>query len=276
MAKDLRISDLIRLQLSSIEQLDSETISRLEPVLERAREHLVAELNKYGRDTFSWKQKNQTYHLVTQALIAINMQNIETLKEESLKYNELGVDLANKEIKTLSKEVGISIPNIKRDKIALNQNQFLLNNMETSMTNYSAEIRAQISRFITDATIQRKSGYETVSRAGRYINIKLWKIRRIIRTEMSKILNETKLMTYQEFNKDNFKGKLMKRMYHPMDNRTAEDSKQWAKADPAIPLSEPFRLKLKNGDIQEGNVPPLRPNDRAVLMPFHSYWRDAK
>ena len=272
MAKNLKISDLIKLQLSSIENLDSETIARLEPVLERARVNLVSELNKFGRDTFTWKQKNQTYHLITHALIAINQQNIETLKEDSLRYNELGLELANKEVRDLSKQVGISIPNIKRDKVALDHNQFLLNNMETSITNYSAELRGQVSRFITDAVIQRKSGYETVSRAGKYINIKLWKIRRIIRTEMSKILNETKLMTYQEFNKDNFRGRLMKRMYHPMDNRTADDSKQWAKADPAVPLEEKFKLKLKNGDIQEGLVPPLRPNDRAVLMPFHPRW----
>ena len=91
---------------------------------------------------------------------------------------------------------------------------------------------------------------------------------------MSRIFNQTKLLTYGEFNKANFNGTLMKRMFHPMDSRTAEDSKQWAQADPAIPMNEPFRLKLRNGKIQEGQAPPLRPNDRAVLMPFHKSWKE--
>ena len=132
----------------------------------------------------------------------------------------------------------------------------------------------QVTRGLTDAVIQNRSGYEVTGRLSKFIDLKRWKIKQIVRTEMSGIFNRTKLLTYDRFNKENFKGTLLKRMFHPMDNRTAEDSKQWAQADPAIPLDRPFRLKLRNGKIQEGMTPPLRPNDRAVIMPFHQGWKE--
>ena len=129
---------------------------------------------------------------------------------------------------------------------------------------------------------KKKTGYETALRIGRYVDLSWGKIKRIQRTELSRIFNQTKLLTYGEFNKDNFKGTLRKRMFHPLDSRTAEDSKQWAQADPSIPLNKPFRLvvtiRQRGGKvkriIQEGMTPPLRPNDRAVLMPDHRSWKE--
>ena len=274
MAENLKISDLVKLQIFSLDQLDLETIGRLEPVLKRARDNIVVDLNKLGKKSFSYRQQRQTYHLINNALIHLHNQNVQDLSGMAEDYSSMGIELAEREVGDLSKEVGMSVPNLNRDLVALDTNSYLLNTMESSLLEYSAGLRSQISRFLTNSVIQRKTGYETVSKASKFIDLKIWKIWRIVRTEMSRIMNETKLLTYKQFDKENFKGQLLKRMFHPMDNRTADDSKQWAKADPAIPLNQNFRLKLANGKVQEGPVPPLRPNDRAVLMPFHKKWKE--
>ena len=60
-------------------------------------------------------------------------------------------------------------------------------------------------------------------------------------------------MAYGEFREQHFPD-LMKRLYHPMDNRTAKDSKQLAKLDPAIPLDKPFvfvyKYRRKDGTVK--------------------------
>ena len=274
MAKALSLSDLLRLQFSTLESMDLGTLSRLEPILRNAQNELRGELDKYARGTFSHAQRRHTLTLINRALVQLHNRNVSEMHSWAQEFNEFGVEIANREVKDFQREAGLSIPNIRKDTVSLQHNEFLINTMQASLEKHSVDTRMQVSRGLTDAVIQKKSGYEVTGRLGKYIDLKKYQIQRIVRTEMSRIFNQTKLLTYGEFNKSNFNGTLMKRMFHPMDSRTAEDSKQWAQADPAIPMNEPFRLKLRNGKIQEGQAPPLRPNDRAVLMPFHKSWKE--
>ena len=274
MAKTLSLSDLLRLQFSTLESMDLGTLSRLEPVLRNAQNELRAELDKYARGTFSHAQRRHTLTLINRALVQLHNRNISEMQSWAQEFNEFGIEVANREVRDFQREAGLSIPNVRKDKVSLQHNDFLINTMQASLEKHSVDTRLQVSRGLTDAVIQRKSGYEVTGRLGKYIDLKKYQIQRIVRTEMSRIFNQTKLLTYGEFNKSNFNGTLMKRMFHPMDSRTAEDSKQWAQADPAIPMHEPFRLKLRSGKVQEGMTPPMRPNDRAVLMPFHKSWKE--
>ena len=275
MAKTLSLSDLLRLQFSTLESMDLGTLSRLEPILRNAQNELRGELDKYARGTFSHAQRRHTLTLINRALVQLHNRNISEMQSWASEFNEFGIEVANREVRDFQREAGLSIPNVRKDKVSLQHNDFLINTMQASLEKHSVDTRMQVSRGLTDAVIQRKSGYEVTGRLGKYIDLKKYQIQRIVRTEMSRIFNQTKFITYGEFNKSVFfKGSLMKRMFHPMDNRTAEDSKQWAQADPAIPMHEPFRLKLRNGKIQEGMTPPMRPNDRAVLMPFHKSWKE--
>lgn len=282
MPKTLTLSDLLKLQFSTLESLDRDTLFRLTPVLQKAQEDLRKELNKFSTESFSYIQKRQTLILINRALVKLYNQNLSEMEYMAEAFNEFGGEMANREVRDLSNEVGMSIPNIKKDLIALKHNEFLINTMKASLIKHSVGVRQTVSQGLTDSVIQKKTGYETVGRIAKYVDLKRWEVYRIVRTEMSSVFNRTKLLTYMEFNEDHFKGKLMKRMYHPMDNRTADDSKQWAKADPEIPLDKMFRKvitrKLKSGrvrkTVQEGLAPPLRPNDRAVLMPFYKKWKE--
>ena len=274
MAKTLTLADLLKLQFSTLDSLSDETLARLAPVLERAHNEIRNDLDRVAVNKFTYIQKRHTEILLNNALTKLYNRNAAEMYGMAEQMNIFGAEMANEEIKDFQKQVGLSVPNVKKDVLSLDTNDYLINTMNSSLVEYSVGIRTQIAGLVRDAVIQKKTGYETVGRIGKFINLKRWKIYRIVRTEMLKIFNGTKHIAYGEFNKKNFGGTLMKRMFHPMDNRTAEDSKEWAKADPAIPMNQPFRLKLSDGTIQEGMYPPLRPNDRAVLMPFHKNWRE--
>lgn len=282
MPKTLSLADLLKLQFSTLESLDRDTILRLNPVLTKAQDELRRELDKFSSESFTYTQKRQTLILINRALAKLYNHELSEMTYMAEAFNEFGGEMANREVKDLSSQVGMSIPNIKKDLISLNHNQFLINTMEGSIRKHAVGVRQQVSKGLTDAVIQKKTGYEAVGRIGKYVELKRWEVWRIVRTEMSSIFNRTKLLAYMEFNEANFQGQLMKRMYHPMDNRTADDSKQWAEADPEIPLNKLFRKvitrKLKSGrtkrEVQEGLAPPLRPNDRAVLMPFYRKWKE--
>ena len=282
MAKTLSLFDLLKLQFSTLEQLDRDTLLRLEPVLVKSYNQLRSELDKFASDSFSYSQKRQTLRAIDRSLAKIYNENIGEMEYFAKDFNDFAHEMSNIEVKNMQKQVGLYAPNVKKDVISLKQNEFLLNEMKASVLGHSVDLRRKVSHGLTEAVIQRKSGYEATVEIGKKVNLEKWKIQRIVRTEMSKIFNRTKLLSYNEFNEKNFKGRMLKRMFHPMDNRTAEDSKQWAHADPAIPLDAPFRMvikrKLKSGAVrnilQEGMTPPLRPNDRATLMSFLPEWKE--
>ena len=59
---------------------------------------------------------------------------------------------------------------------------------------------------------------------------------------------------------------LKKMLVHPMDNRTAQDSKALAKKNPIVDIDKPFKF-VYNGETRVFSHPPDRPNDRAILIP---------
>ena len=137
MAKTLRISDLLKLQLSFIDQLDKDTLSRLEPVLLRGQIHLRNELDKFAQDSFSYQQRRQTLASINRALIRIHNQHIREMESSAKGFNVYGREMAIKEVKNFNDEVGISTPNINKDVISLSQNDFLLNIMKASVNGHT-------------------------------------------------------------------------------------------------------------------------------------------
>ena len=204
---------------------------------------------------------------------------MDDFQQSALEYYQYGLDVGEHEIQRFNALQAIETPDINKQKISLEHNKFLLNNAEVSLKAYSARIRATVSEALTQGMLAGRSGYEIVGKLSKFLDIKRWRLQRIVRTESHKIYNSSKLMAYGEFQKEHFPD-MMKRMGHPQDSRTAEDSKQWMKADPAIPIGKPFRLvikrRLKDGTVkktvQEGMVPPLRSNDRAYLLPYRPQW----
>ena len=120
--------------------------------------------------------------------------------------------------------------------------------------------------------IKREKGLKNFT--NNFIDTERWRINRILRTEMHFAYNDSKLSGMETI-RDKYNPKMKKSLYHPMDSRTGEDSKQLERKDPIIPMNKPFKFtyeyKRKDGTYKAYHrqfmYPPDRPNDRAILIP---------
>ena len=278
--KELSFSDILELQVKGLKKLDTQTLARLEPVLLASQDQLSRELNKYSEDQYSYQHRLQTIQQINNALNRMYNEAEAEFYRAGEEFNEFGHEMAKTEVKAFNDQVGIATPSIKRDVTSLGQNEFLINNAKASLQTYTADIRYRVSNALTQGVLMKKTGYEITGRLSKFMDIKKYRIQRIVRTELSKIFNQTKLIAYGEFKEQHFPD-MMKRLFHPMDSRTADDSKQLARLDPAVPLNKPFVFKYryvrKDGSVRIDKrifmTPPDRPNDRAVMVPFRKSWK---
>ena len=275
----LNLKDIIKFHLLGLQSLDEKSQKDLLPYLISAEYQLRSELDRFGEHQFSYAQRIQTINLINNSIKQIeSLITTEAVKESQL-YFDFGVERANKEVNELNSQILVA-PTVPEQKISLDQNNFLINTFDESIKLWSAETRSQVSQAITQATVARKTGYEVVNNLSTFIKAKRWKLQRIFRTENHRIYNAAKLLTYRQFQKKDFPD-MMKRLFHPMDHRTADDSKQLKQLNPVVPLGKPFvftyRRVLKNGEIKEDKrvfmFPPDRPNDRATIIPWRKSWK---
>lgn len=156
--------------------------------------------------------------------------------------------------------------------IALDKNQYLLNRFIASLEAYNRSIRADIQRNLTQSLVAR----ETYNQATKRLSIALselqeWKVARIARTELHGIYNSSKILAMGQI-KEKFIPKLMKALVHPMDSRTADDSKYLKDLNPIIPIDSFFEYTW-NDKKRRFLSPPSRPNDRAVVVPVDESWK---
>ena len=64
---------------------------------------------------------------------------------------------------------------------------------------------------------------------------------------------------------------LKKSLFHPMDNRTAKDSKLAAHLNLVVDIDKPFKYTF-NGKERVFFNPPDRPNDRAIITAYRKAW----
>ena len=110
MSKPLSLYDILKLQFSGLEQLDQDTLHRLEPILIQSQYSLRRELDKFATDTFSYKQRRQTLHSINRALAQIHQKNILELEYRAKQFNEFGNEMANIEVKNMQKQIGLTVP----------------------------------------------------------------------------------------------------------------------------------------------------------------------
>lgn len=259
--------------------MDKETLKRLEPVLIESERQLTASLNRFSEDQYSYRQRSQTLRLITESLNKLDQMALEEYIRQSRGLNDLALDLAEEEVTALNKTEGIITPSLRRDTLSIERNDYLINNFEASLKTYSAETRYNITNAISQGMLQKRTGYEITTKLSRYMALKTWKVQRIVRTEQHRLFNSSKLLAYGQFQKDDFQD-MKKTLYHPMDDRTADDSKQLAKIGPIVNIDQPFvfvyRYKRANGSVRRDKrvfmAPPDRPNDRASLLPYRKQW----
>jgi hypothetical protein len=190
------------------------------------------------------------------------------LVEASTFIQEQGLEDAVKEVNSLEKKyngVNQLVP-LESILASVDPNTYLFNNYTSSIQSYNQDLRAGMQNVLTQGLIQRKSLTQVVADMEMLMRSDTWKVQRIVRTELHQIYNVSKMSGFGEIKKQ-FVPDLKKSLVHPMDDRTAEDSKELAAKNPIIDIDKPF-VQHYNGKRLTFMAPPNRPNDRAILIPY--------
>jgi len=184
-----------------------------------------------------------------------------------------GVEDSVKEVSALEKKFnGVIVP-MDIDSIVRTSepDNFLFNNFESSITTYNQTLRNGFQRQLTQSLLQQKSWSQTVFDMEQVFNESEFVLARIVRTELHSIYSGSKLNGFLSI-QDQYLPDLKKTLYHPMDSRTGEDSKQASRLHLIVGLNEPFKYKY-NGKERVFMFPPDRPNDRSILIPYRESWK---
>jgi hypothetical protein len=193
------------------------------------------------------------------------------MKDSALNAVGLGVEHLVDEIETFDEQFTGAITPINTDLMAVasDTSELLLNQYDSSIEAYSSGIRASVGRFLTNGLIAERPVDTILQGLGDFFFGEEWKLRRIARTELHHAHAMAKLRSLGRLGEE--QSDLRKRLYHPLDARTAEDSKALMRLDPVLPINKPFVFEWK-GVRREFQAPPDRPNDRSILIPFRMSW----
>jgi len=238
------------------------------------RRDLRDRLDRMPEGTFSNQQMRGVMTQVDAAIIAMTRSLAGGIKDSSTAFAIIGVKDSIAELEKFEKRfTGAVTPiNINRQLVAANVSNFLINRHDSSIEAYSADVRGQLVRNLTNEMLMQSSNSAVVQKLGQFFNGEEWKLQRIARTEFHNIYSQSKLESFKGV-KESALPKLMKALIHPMDGRTGDDSKKVNALNLVAELDEPFRYKWQ-GKVREFMTPPDRPNDRSVLVPFEKSWNN--
>ncbi len=235
------------------------------------RRELVDRLARAPRGTFTAQHLRGVLGQVEGAIVAmtksLNGSMIQGAQIAALK----GIDHLIKEINLFDKKfTGAITPiNLNAALLAHDTSQFLITRYNKNLNKYGADLLAQVSNGLFSATLGESSYDEVVGKISNFFNGKEWELRRIVRTELHGIYNRGKINAMQELTDDI--PDLKKTLMHPMDGRTGDDSIYAAQKHLVADMDKPFEYTWA-GKRRVFFVPPDRPNDRSVMVPYRKEW----
>lgn len=262
----MSLQSVIEAQEYSLNRLDRATLTRLEPILTRTVDKLKTDLQNSSKDDFDFLKKRQAMIVIDRAIRQIQIQTQQELENIATAYNSYAVTQTKNEIRELAQYT----PSINRTLVSLERNQYLVNRMSSSIETYAHQTRSAIVRALQQAVLQNVSGHKVTVNLQKFMDIKKWRVQRIARTELHNIFNASKILSYSQIKEEQLPD-LKKALYHPIDERTGDDSLALRRIHPVIDIDKPFTFKWK-GKVRVFMNPPDRPNDRAVLIPYREKW----
>ncbi len=269
---DVDQDTLVERHIRRLTGLEMEQGRRLLKVYVRARNRIKIRLAGTIKGTFTEAQLKGVLVQVDSAIKSLNKEvNGELLIGVQMSTEQSIEDLIKEVNKFEKKFAGITTP-LPLDAIitSLDPKNFLINQYQSSINRFNAELRNEIQRVLTQAIIERIPFDKVVNRISNEMATEEFKVLRIARTELHQIYNFSKISGMRELRQELLPD-LQKTLVHPMDTRTAQDSKLLAKLNPVVNIDKPFKFKFK-GQERVFMAPPDRPNDRAILVPFRASW----
>lgn len=249
--------------------------SQAQALLRRYKEvrgELRDRLDRLPGDRFTAQQLRGVLVQVDGAISAMNESLKKGMVNQSKIMAERGVQDQLEEIRAFSQEFeGAVVPiNLDAQLIAEDVSNFLINRYQASLDAYSEDVRSNLVQVLTNESLMETPYSTVIKKMGMFFQGEEWKLHRIARTELHNIYSQGKLTGMTEV-RENILPDLQKTLIHPMDARTADDSKLVARLDLIVDLDKPFRYRWKGKD-RVFMAPPDRPNDRSILVPYRHSW----
>lgn len=267
--------------VDQLRKLEEKEVKVLLARYREVRRELQDRLSALAGDTFTAQRLRGVLVQVEAALSEMNDSFIIRLRDVSGRVISQAVDDLVEEIEKFEKEfLGAVTPiNINAQVVVDDGSSFLFNKYEASVGAYTASTRSAIATGLSQAAIEGAPFGEVTRRIARFFIGEEWKLLRLGRTEIHNMYGFGKQKTL-EAAKQGFLPDLQKSLFHPIDGRTGDDSKQLKRIGPVVEIDQPFififKRRRKDGSIDEDRRvfmhPPDRPNDRSILIPFRKEW----
>lgn len=275
-----KVQSIAENHVKQVRALEEKEARRVLKLYEQSRQNLRDRLDALPGGTFTAQQTRGTLLQVELAIREMNRILADEMSTAAEDIAGVGIDHLVVELNRFNKEFsGAVVPiNLDAAVVASDTSNFLFNRYQTSLEAYGQDLRSTIATEITNAAIEEVPFGQITRNLSRFFLGEQWKLERIVRTELHNVYNIGKINGMKDLVEDQIPD-LMKALYHPMDSRTADDSKQAAVQNPIVPIDEPFRYtytrQTKSGPVREERVfmaPPDRPNDRSILIPYREAW----
>jgi hypothetical protein len=267
-------SGIVENHIQGVLKLEETEARKLLKRYREIRSDLRDRLDSTRADTFTAQQLRGVLAQVDGAISAMNRSLLEGMTPGAERAAMLGIEDLLSEIRTFDKMfTGAVTPiNLNVALIAQDVNNLLVSKYQSSLDAYSEQIRSQLADALTNAAIEEISLSQVTQRLGQFFIGEEWKLTQIARTELHGVYNLGKQKTMQE-TQAQFLPDLQKTLIHPMDSRTGDDSKYAARKNLIVDIDEPFEYTW-NGKKRIYMVPPDRPNDRSIMVPYRETWNN--
>lgn len=256
-----------------IEGMEMNEARKLMKEFRRARDEIKAKLLFTPDNTFTEAKLKNALVQIEDGLRILKQKRKSLIQQSFSFFTEQGVEDGVREVNTFEKHfAGVRAP-LPIDAIidSTKPENLLFNNYESSLDNYSAGLRQKFQTALTQALLQNKSWSQAVYDLDGVEDE--WILARLVRTELHGIYGMSKVNSFSTIQEE-YLPDLKKTLYHPMDSRTGDDSKEAAAAKLIVDVDEPFRYEY-NGKLRIFMSPPDRPNDRSIVIPYRSAWDKA-
>jgi hypothetical protein len=269
---DPEVQEVAQLHIEKVAKLEESEARKLLKKYREVRQELRDRLDTLPRETFSAQHVRSVLVQVNMAIDAMTERLKGSMGDSAPVMAEAGVEHLVKELNHFNKKFTGSVIPIKVDAVAasLDTSNFLFEKYDSSWEAFGTTFKSRAADVITNALIEQTSVSEIVQRLGKGFAGYEWELHRIARTELHNVYNVGKLRTMGDLAEGSIPD-LFKTLMHPMDSRTAEDSKLAAKLHLIVPVDEPFEYEWE-GKLRSFMAPPDRPNDRAILVPYREEW----
>lgn len=274
------VQKIVQSHISKVRSLEESESKVLIRRYKEIRQDLRDRLDIMPQGTFSAQRLGSVLVQIDAALEAMEGGLLQDMKKSGNKAAILGSEHLVREVTKFNKIFSGAAQEINIDTVLVSSDttNFLFNRYESSLNAYTASLRANLARKISDFAIQKMSFSDVVQNLGQFFVGEQWKLMRIARAELHSVYNLSRQNTLFKVSEDD--RNLQKTLFHPQDSRTGEDSKQVDRLDLIVDVDKPFKYTFKrtlsDGTIREDKrifmTPPDRPNDRSIMVPYKKEW----